>query len=348
MVDGRDVASRRKLRLKPLETQVIVVTGASSGIGLATARAAAARGARVVMAARNGAALELAARAMRKDGGAVTTVVADVSRRADVERIAAAALGAYGGFDTWVNNAGVGMFGRLDEVSDEDHRRVFDVNYWGVVYGCMVALPHLRRRGGAIVTVGSVLSDVSVPLQGPYCATKSAIRAFIDTLRQEVDHEGAPVSISLVKPSAIATPFPEHARNYMDREPTLPPPIYAPEDAARAILLAAEQGGRDLYVGGGGKLMVALNKTVPALLDWGAARLGPAAQKRGQGPARETGGNLYKPSTGGNVWGPTSYPVMRAGNPSSGAGGSGGRSLGLAAGLVLLAGTAAALLGRRA
>src|SRR5688572_22063266 len=137
------------ISLKPLDEQVIVITGASSGIGLATARAAAERGARVVLTARNAEALARIADEIRAAGGQATHVAADVSRREDVRRIADEAIRAFGGFDTWVNDAGVAAYGKLEQISDEDHRRMFDVNYFGVVHGSLIALEHLKPKGGA-------------------------------------------------------------------------------------------------------------------------------------------------------------------------------------------------------
>jgi NAD(P)-dependent dehydrogenase (short-subunit alcohol dehydrogenase family) len=173
-----------KPQLKKLRDQVIVITGASSGIGLATARLAARRGARVVLAARNEEALKSDVEAIRRDGGRAIYVVADVSSPSDCDGIAQAAVSAFGGIDTWVNDAAVAIYGRLDEVHLEEKRRLFEVNFWGVVHGCRAALPHLKRRGGGvIVNLGSLLSDRALPLQGMYAASKHAVKAYTDTLR---------------------------------------------------------------------------------------------------------------------------------------------------------------------
>ncbi|SHH08393.1 SDR family oxidoreductase [Massilia sp. CF038] len=254
-----------KFRLKPLQQQVIVITGATSGIGLATARTAARRGASLALAARNGDAL---AQLEQEFGGdAVATVVADVGQIDDVARIAAKALARFGHIDTWINNAGVSVFGQLEQVHPEDHRRLFDTNFWGVVNGSLEAVKHLKARGGALINLGSEVSDRAVPLQGMYSASKHAVKGFTDALRMELEHEKAPVSVTLVKPAAIDTLFTVHARNYMEREPALPPPIYAPELAAKAILFAAEHPKRDVFVGGAAKAVSLGGFHMPALMD---------------------------------------------------------------------------------
>ncbi len=286
------------IELKPLSEQVIVVTGSTSGIGLATARLAAKRGARVVIVSRSRSNLRRAMRQLGRDGGEAVPVVADVGEPDDVEKVAEAAIKAFDGFDTWVNNAGVSIYGRLAEVPLEDARRLFDTNYWGIVHGSLVAAAYLRERGGAIVNVGSVLSDVSIPLQGHYSASKHAVKGFTDSLRMELEEEGAPVSVTLVKPSSIDTPYPRHARNYMEEEPTLPPPVYSPRVVARAILRCAEHPEREVTVGGGGRVMTAMGTLAPRLTDRYMESSMVRQQKKEEASPRGRRDGLYRPLKG--------------------------------------------------
>ena len=274
--------------LKNLQDQIIVITGASSGIGLATARLAAERGARVVLAARSADGLWDVADVIRAEGGEPACVVADVANEREVRRIADVALGRFGGFDTWVNNAGVSVYGRIDQVPLEDQHRVFDTNYWGTVHGCRVALEHLRHRGGALINIGSVLSERAFPLQGAYSASKHAIKGFTDALRMELMHERAPVSITLIKPAAIDTRYAHHAQNYLPMQPQNPPPLYAPEVVAEAILHAAEHPVREVTVGGSGRLLEALDHWWPGTMDRIMARVLPRMQQS-RTPADERG-----------------------------------------------------------
>ena len=276
------------MKHKPLRDQVIVVTGASSGIGLATARMAAKAGARVVLAARSGAALAGIVGEIEADGGRAVSVAADVGVRADVEVIAKTAVAAFGGFDTWVNVAGVTIYGPLRAVSDADHARLVQTNLWGTVYGSLVAVEHLSRRGGALVNVGSLASDLAFPFQGMYSATKHAVKGFTDALRMELRLEGALVSVSLIKPTSIDTPLPRRARNYMDQEPMLPPPVYPPEEVANAILHCAVHPQRDVIVGGAGKLFAASKEFAPGAFDLLAPAI-VAMQKRPGRPRRPAG-----------------------------------------------------------
>lgn len=284
-----------KTTLKPLSEQVVVLTGATSGIGLTTARAAAAAGAALVLAARNEDALNELASELRTQGARVEIVVADVGDEAQVQRIAEVAKEKFGGFDTWINNAGVGVYGTNEQIRREDMRRLFDTNFWGVVHGCMAALPTLKARGGALVTVGSITSDRSLPMQGIYGASKHAVKGFIDSLRTELEAAGAPVSVTLIKPGSIGTPFIRHAKNYMEVEPTYPGPVYAPEIVTDAILHAARHPVRDLYVGGGTRLMAAGAHHTPRLLDKAMEWLGIERQKSDIPASGDRDGNLYHP-----------------------------------------------------
>jgi NAD(P)-dependent dehydrogenase (short-subunit alcohol dehydrogenase family) len=267
-----------KVSLKPVSEQVIVITGASSGIGLATAELAARRGARVVLSSRDAVDLEQAVERIRAGGGQAIYVTADVADFEAVKRVAAAAAREYGGFDTWVNNAGVSIYGRLQDVGLMDARRLFETNYWGVVHGTLAALPHLKEHGGALINVGSILSDTGYPLQGHYTASKHAVKGFTDSLRLELESAAVPVSVTLVQPAAIDTPYPEHAKSYLGVEPKHMPPVYAPEVVARAILTCAERPARNVLVGGGAKLLNTIERFTPRLGD----RFKEAAAEEGQ------------------------------------------------------------------
>ncbi|MDQ6618409.1 MAG: SDR family oxidoreductase [Pseudomonadota bacterium] len=259
--------SEVRLVLKPLARQVIVITGASSGIGLVTARLAAKRGARVVLGARNGQALQKLASEIERAGGEVAYVTVDVGDPADMEQLAAIATNRFGRIDTWVNNAGVSIYGLLEETPLEDMRQLFQTNFWGIVHGSLAALPRLKRAGGALINLGSVVSDRAVPLQGAYSASKHAVKGFTDALRMELEKEGAPVSVTLIKPAAIDTLFTANAKNLMSAEPSLPPPVYAPEVVAEAILHAAQHPERDVYCGGAARVMAAFGHWAPRLMD---------------------------------------------------------------------------------
>lgn len=257
------------IHLKPVSEQTIVITGASSGIGLTTAKAAARAGARVMLAARDGDALAKIVAELNAAGGETAFQVTDVSQEADVNALAAAAVSRYGGFDTWVNDAGVGLTGTLDRVSTEDHHRIFEVNYFGIVYGSLAAARHFRvtSRSGAIVNLGSTVSDMSIAMEVPYAATKHAIKGFTDGLRIELAREGLPVSVTLIKPSAIDTPFFDHSKTTMGGIGQAPGPQYAPDVVARAILHAAAHPRRDIAVGSTSALGGRVNAVVPQFID---------------------------------------------------------------------------------
>ncbi|WP_375418654.1 SDR family oxidoreductase [uncultured Hymenobacter sp.] len=257
------------VKLKKLKDQVMVITGASSGIGLTTARLAAKAGARLVLAARSEQALRQLTNEINRAGSPAQAVyvVADVSHKGDVEHIAQVAQQRFGGFDTWVNNAGTSVYGRIDQHTEDDMRQIFETNFWGLVHGSMLAARHLKRKGGAIINVGSILSDLTAILQSVYSASKHAVKGFTDGLRMELEMEGAPISVTLIQPAAIDTPFTTSAKNYLDRTPKHAPPAYAPDTVARAIVHAAQKPTRDVVVGGGGKAFISMEHWTPGLLD---------------------------------------------------------------------------------
>ncbi len=284
-------------RLKPLAQQTIVITGATSGHGLCAAKMAAGRGARVMLAARDEQALQEACGEIRAKGGTAEFVVTDVADRAQVERLAEETIARFGGYDTWVNNAGVGIYGELMKIPIEDHRELFETNYWGLVYGSMVAVRHLKTRpgGGALINVGSINGDMPSPVIGAYTASKHAVKGFTDSLRIELMKEHAPISVTLIKPAAIGTPFPQHGRNLTGYKAQLPRPMYAPDVAARAILDAAEHDRRSITVGGIGKVQVLGATMLPRVFDRIAVSMADALVDRSK-PIGYKEGNLEEPT----------------------------------------------------
>jgi short-subunit dehydrogenase len=256
-----------KPTLKRLSDQVVVITGASSGIGLTTAEMAARQGARVVLAARSETDLGQATEWIHRSGGRATFVVADVTDPQQVEEVGRRAVEEFGRIDTWVNNAGIGMYGRLVDQPMEEKHKIFETNFWSVVHGCRTAVPHLREHGGVIVNVGSQVSDRAAPLLGVYSAAKQAVKGYTDSLRMELEHDGLPISVSLVKPGPIDTPFTQHASNYMEKEPKHAPPVYPPEEVAYAILKCAQRPVREVTVGGIPRLQAAVATIAPRLVD---------------------------------------------------------------------------------
>jgi short-subunit dehydrogenase len=288
------------VRLKPLHEQVIVLTGATSGIGLVTARMASKRGARLVLAARNEQALRSTVQELEACGGEAIYVVADVGVEAEVRRVSDKAIAHFGGYDTWINDAAVSIFGRVEEVSIEDQRRLFDTNYWGVVYGSRIACEHLRKRGGKLINIGSVVSERAIPIQSIYSASKAAVLNFTDALRMELMTDGALVSVTLIKPAPIDTPYLQHAANYLNVKPANPPPVYAPDVVAEEILFAAESDIRDSTVGGmGGKMVTVLGNLFPALTDRIMARVMPSLQSTDEPEPVPRKGSLYAPTEDG-------------------------------------------------
>lgn len=288
-----------RMRLKPLRDQVVVVTGATSGIGLASARLLAAAGAAVMLVARDGEALAEVAWEIRESGGTAHHAVADVGDRAAVEAAAAEAIERFGRIDTWVNNAGIAIYARLADTPDDEHERLFRTNYFGVVHGSLVALSHMRERGGAIVNMGTIGAEVPSAILSAYTASKHAMRAFTEALRQELIADDVPVSVTLLLPAGVATPLAEHAGVHADGEALIPEPSYDPTVVARAVLDAAENVRGNVHVGGRGLATVLATQHVPGLQD----SLGAATERKlvDPGPPTDRRGNLFEPGDAGRV-----------------------------------------------
>jgi short-subunit dehydrogenase len=210
----------------------------------------------------------------------------------------------FGTIDTWVNNAGLSIYGKLTDIPLADKRKLFDINFWGVTHGCRTAVSLMKDRGGVLINIGSEVSEVAIPLQGIYSASKHAVKGYTDALRMELEHDRIPIAVTLVKPSAINTPFPEHARNYLDEGvPALPPPVYAPDVVAEAILRCAERPVREVVVGGAGRAQIALHNLSPRLAD---KVMGPMMfrQQKTYNRTQPREGSLYAPQDDGRIYGP--------------------------------------------
>jgi len=279
------------LKLKPLAEQAIVITGASSGIGLSTARMAAKAGASVLLVARSEAELKDIVAGINGDGGTADLFVADVGDAKQMHAAAAHAVERFGRIDTWVNNAGTTIYGGAIDTPDDEHEQLFRTNYWGVVHGCRAAVPHLREAGGALITVGSIGSDMPTPMLGVYSASKHAARAYVEVLQMELGEQGLPISITLVKPAGIDTPIGQHATNHAEGEAQIPPPTYAPEVVADAILHCAVHPKREITVGGAGRIQVLAYQHFKGLMQ----TLAPKIAKGFVDPSKEQPGpsNLW-------------------------------------------------------
>jgi short-subunit dehydrogenase len=286
-----------RLRLKPHDQQVMVITGATSGIGLALAREAARRGTSLFLIARNPQALEEIARELANKGVRAAYYAADVGVEGELRQAASEAMRLFGGWDVWVNDAGISIFGPVRETPLEDHRRLFDTNYWGVVHGSLIAVEHLRKRpgGGVLINVGSVLGDTAIPVQGAYAASKSAVKGFTEALRMELMREDAPVSVTLIKPSAVATPYKDHAKNLTESAVKNPPPVYDPHVVAGAILYSTRHRARELTVGFAGRALSAFHNIVPGMAEPLYAKLMPMLQRDSKALRRRTEDSLYEP-----------------------------------------------------
>ena len=270
------------MAVEELRNCIVVVTGASSGIGRATALAFAGRGASVVAAARNVRALTELEEAAADLSGEIVAQPTDVSDATAVSALGTAAATRFGRVDVWVNAAAVAMYARVEETEPDELRRILDVNVVGTMNGMRTAHRIMRgQRSGTIVNIGSVESRRALPLQSAYAASKHAVRALTDAFRTELSHERSPIELVLVMPSAINTPFFRHARSKLGVAPRPFPPVYEPEMVAESIVRMATHPVPDLIVGGGGKGLAELERLSTRLVDrvLGIRRIGRGEQE---------------------------------------------------------------------
>jgi short-subunit dehydrogenase len=248
--------------------EVIVVTGASAGLGRAIVRAFARPGVRIGLIARGTEGLERARAEVEATGGKALVAPADMADPAAVQQAADAIEGAFGPIDIWVNNAMTTVFAPLHQITPDEYKRVTEVTYLGCVYGTQAALKSMRQRNrGVIVQIGSALAYRSIPLQAPYCGAKHAIAGFTDTLRTELLHEKSNIHLSMLQMPALNTPQFEWCRTKLSRQPQPVPPIYQPEVAAAAVVWAARHRRREVYVGMPTWIAIIGNKIAPSLAD---------------------------------------------------------------------------------
>ncbi len=260
--------------------RVVVVTGASEGVGRAIARAFGGQGARVGLIARTQAALQDAAGEVVRAGGEAVVLPLDVSDAGGLQRAADEVVARWGHIDVWVNDAMVSVFSPVKEMSPEEYRRVTEVDYLGYVYGTQAALRHMLPRGsGHVIQIGSALAYRSIPLQSAYCASKAAIRGFTDALRCELHHDRSRVKLSMVQLPAVNTPQFDVVRSRLPNHPRPVPPIYQPEVVARAVLHVADHPTRELWVGWSTVEAIVGQRLIPGLLDRYLGRTGYRAQQ---------------------------------------------------------------------
>jgi NAD(P)-dependent dehydrogenase (short-subunit alcohol dehydrogenase family) len=289
-----------KVQLKSREKQVVVLMGASSGIGRETALRFARKGAKVVVSARGEEGLDSLVEEIQAEGGKAISVPADTSKFEQVKAVADRAVQEYGRLDTWVHLAAVGLFATFEQTTPEEFERVIDVNLMGQVYGAMAALPHIKREGGgALIHVSSMGAKRSIPLQSAYCASKHGIDGFLESLRVELRREKLPISVTQVMPATINTPFFDKGRSKIGVKPVGIPPIYEPETVANIILYAAENPARDLVCGGAAQALILNQRLSPRMLDAVlATRAGFNPQKTEEPRSEDEPDNLYAPIRG--------------------------------------------------
>jgi NAD(P)-dependent dehydrogenase (short-subunit alcohol dehydrogenase family) len=288
---------------KPLVTkarpEVVVVTGASAGLGRAIVRAFAREGAHIGLLARGREGLEGARREVETSGGKALVIPVDVSDAEGIEQAVEAVEQEFGPIDIWINNAMVSVFSPVKKMTPEEYKRVTEVTYLGVVYGTLAALKRmLPRDRGVIVQVGSALAYRGIPLQSAYCAAKHAIQGFCDSLRSELIHDHSNVRVTMVQLPAMNTPQFSWVKSRLPRKPQPVPPIYQPEIGAEAVLFAAHNDRREMYVGYPTVEAIVADKIAPSFADWYLAKNGYDAQQTNESVEPDRHDNLWEPVPG--------------------------------------------------
>jgi short-subunit dehydrogenase len=284
---------------RPLHDQVVVVTGASSGVGRETALLLAERGATVVVAARNEEALRTLDAEVTRLGGTALVRPTDVAEWAQVEALARDTVDRFGRIDTWVNCAATAVYGEVHQLTVEEITRAIQVILLGQIHGMKAALDQMRSQGqGGIVNVASALAVQAVPLQAPYVAAKHGILGFAESLRMELEHEDSPITVSTLLPSSINTPLFEHARSKLGVLPQPVPPIYQPRVVADAVLKAISHPQPRMVVGGGGKMLEMVHRVAPRSAATLLLRIGKTVEKQRTDRPDDGTDNLFTASTG--------------------------------------------------
>ena len=280
---------------KPLNQQVVVISGAGSGIGRASARRFAAGGARVVVGARNAAGIAAILQDIKGVGGQGTGMEMDVTRREQVEALAALAINTYGRIDTWVNNAGVSIYSRFEDVTEAEARRLFDVNFMGHMYGMWTAIPLLRKNGGGtIINLASVVGKRGLPLQNFYSASKFAVIGLTEAVRVELETEKEGIKLCAICPPSVDTPFYDNALSKMGHCSRPLPIVVSADRVARDVVKCAVRARREVWVGAIGKAFVTLSVLFPWMMDRYVTSLGYKAQMSDEPPHDAA---LFKPTS---------------------------------------------------
>ena len=287
---------------RPLDQQVVVISGAASGIGRATARRFAGRGAKLVIGGRSADGIAAITGEIKAAGGNVTSMQVDVSHRDQVQALAKLAMDTHGRIDTWVNNAGVSIYGKFDTIPEEEARRLFDVNLWGTVYGMWTAIPIFRAQGGGtIINLASVVGKRGLPLQNFYSSSKFAIIGLSEALRTELKTEKSNIAVCAICPPSIDTPFYDNSVTRMGYAPRPLPVVLPAEKVAKDIVNCAIRPKREVWVGWVGKAFVSLSVLLPWFMDWFILSLGFQAQLTNEPKKPDGEAALFRPTSATSI-----------------------------------------------